>query len=78
MEDTAMLVLGRKVGEKIHICSDIIITVLLARGNKIRLGIEAPADVPVLRAELHDFLAQSKTAAPARTARPRALAARFR
>jgi carbon storage regulator CsrA len=70
MEESAMLVLGRKVGEKIHIGSDITITVLLARGNKIRLGIEAPESVPVLRAELHDFLVEPKPAPPARTVRP--------
>ena len=51
-----MLVLGRKLGEKIHIGSDITITVLEGRGNKIRIGIEAPEDVAILRAELNDFL----------------------
>ena len=47
-----MLVLTRKPGEKIHVGSDITITVLEIKGNKIRIGIEAPDDVTVLRAEL--------------------------
>jgi carbon storage regulator len=56
MEDFIMLVLSRKPGEKIQIGSDITITVIEGRGNKIRIGIEAPEDVPILRAELNDFL----------------------
>ncbi len=59
MEDTIMLVLSRKPGEKILIGSDITITVIECRGNKIRIGIEAPQDVSILRAELNDFLARN-------------------
>jgi carbon storage regulator len=51
-----MLVLTRKPGEKIHIGSGITITVLEIRGNKIRIGIEAPEEVTVLRAELSDWV----------------------
>ena len=47
-----MLVLSRKQQEKIHIGDDITITVLKMKGNTIRLGIEAPDEVPVLRGEL--------------------------
>lgn len=47
-----MLVLTRKAGEKVHIGDDIIVTVLEVHGHRVRLGIEAPAAVPVLRAEL--------------------------
>ena len=47
-----MLVLSRKVEEKIRIAGNIVITVLQIRGNKARLGIEAPDDVKVLREEL--------------------------
>ena len=50
-----MLVLTRKPGEKIHIGSGITITVVEVRGNKIRLGIDAPDDVPIFRAELAKF-----------------------
>ena len=51
-----MLVLSRKLGEKVHIGSGITITVVEVKGNKIRLGIDAPDHVPIFRAELNDFL----------------------
>ena len=47
-----MLVLTRKYQEKIRIGHDITITVLRTKGKAVRLGIEAPADVPVIRGEL--------------------------
>jgi carbon storage regulator len=51
-----MLVLTRKPGERIHIGSGITVTVVSAQGNKIRIGIDAPRDIPVVRGELTDFL----------------------
>ena len=47
-----MLVLTRKVGERIVIDNRIVIEVISVQGGRIRLGIEAPADVHVLRSEL--------------------------
>ncbi len=47
-----MLVLTRKYQEKIRIGDNITITVLRTKGKAVRLGIEAPADVPVIRGEL--------------------------
>jgi carbon storage regulator CsrA len=47
-----MLVLTRKYQEKIRIGNDITITVLRTKGKAVRLGIEAPATVPVIRGEL--------------------------
>ncbi len=47
-----MLVLSRKLGEKIYIGDSICITVVDIDRGKIRLGIEAPRDVPVYRQEL--------------------------
>lgn len=47
-----MLVLSRKLGEKIRIGDDIVITVVDIDRGKIRLGIEAPRDVPIYRQEL--------------------------
>jgi carbon storage regulator len=47
-----MLVLSRKLGEKIQISENITITVLEIDRGKIRLGIDAPRSVPVLRQEL--------------------------
>jgi carbon storage regulator len=51
-EEVAMLVLSRKPGEKLHIGHDVTITVLEVRGRTMRLGIEAPREVPVRRSEL--------------------------
>jgi len=47
-----MLVLGRKPNQTIIIDGNIRITVVDIRGNRIRLGIEAPGRIPVLREEL--------------------------
>jgi carbon storage regulator len=48
-----MLVLSRKVGEKVYIGKDIVVTLVENNGRgQIRLGVEAPRDVLVLRQEL--------------------------
>jgi len=47
-----MLVLSRKPGEKLFIGSDISFVVLEVKGNRVRIGIDAPADVPIVREEL--------------------------
>jgi carbon storage regulator len=47
-----MLVLTRKLQEKIRIGDQVTITVLRMKGKAVRLGIEAPAEVPVIRGEL--------------------------
>ena len=47
-----MLVLTRKPGERIVIDDRITVTVLEVQGNQIRLGIEAPKEIPVMREEL--------------------------
>ena len=47
-----MLVLTRKQGEKIRIGEDVVITVVRTKGKTVRLGIQAPAHVPVLRGEI--------------------------
>jgi carbon storage regulator len=47
-----MLVLTRKVGEKLMIGDQITIVVSRVAGNRVTLGIEAPLEVPVLRAEI--------------------------
>jgi carbon storage regulator len=46
-----MLVLTRKSDESIFIGENIVITVLSVQGGRIKLGIEAPADVPIKRVE---------------------------
>jgi len=47
-----MLVLTRKPGERLVIADSIVVTVVQVQGNKIRLGIEAPSGVPIIREEL--------------------------
>ncbi len=47
-----MLVLSRKVGERIWIGENISVTVVRITGGGVRLGIEAPAEMPVVREEL--------------------------
>jgi len=50
-----MLVLTRKRTESIVIAGDIIITVLEVRGDRVRLGVEAPREVPVHRREIVEW-----------------------
>jgi carbon storage regulator len=47
-----MLVLTRKIGERIVIDNRIVIEVVQVKGNRIRLGIQAPDDAVILREEL--------------------------
>jgi carbon storage regulator len=47
-----MLVLSRKLGEKIVIGDNIVVTVVKIDRNQIRIGIEAPSDIPVYREEI--------------------------
>lgn len=47
-----MLVLSRKSEEAIHIGDDVVIRVVSIRGDKVRLGIEAPREMEILREEL--------------------------
>lgn len=48
-----MLVLSRKKQEQIVIDEEILVTVIDIRGDKVRLGVTAPKDVPVHRKEVH-------------------------
>ena len=47
-----MLVLSRRESERIRLGNSIVVTVVRVSGDKVRLGIEAPSDVLVLREEL--------------------------
>lgn len=47
-----MLVLSRKPGERIHIGTDVVITIVRIGPNTVRLGIEAPRDMNIVREEL--------------------------
>ena len=65
-----MLVLSRKKNESIVINNDIVITVVEIRGDKVRLGIVAPKDVPVHRQEVYEAIhgVKAPTAQPAQPA----------
>lgn len=54
-----MLVLRRKVGESIVVSGKITITINRIEGNRVSLGIEAPADVHILRGELQKAVEES-------------------
>ncbi len=47
-----MLVLTRRVGERIVIGDDVTVTVLEVRGDQVRLGVDAPREVQVFREEV--------------------------
>ena len=48
-----MLVLTRKVGERIHIGNSIVVTVVRIQNDKVRIGIDAPTSVVVHREEVY-------------------------
>ena len=51
-----MLVLSRHRDESIMIGDDVVITIVDIRGDKVRLGIEAPQDIPVHRQEVYEAI----------------------
>lgn len=57
-----MLVLSRKKDESIIIANGIVITVVEVRGDKVRLGIVAPKDVPVHRQEVYEAIKSGRPA----------------
>jgi carbon storage regulator len=58
-----MLVITRKSGERICLGDEITITVMEISGSTVRLGIEAPAEVPVYRAEIWAAVKEENRAA---------------
>ena len=57
-----MLVLSRKKNESIHIGGDIVISVVEVLGDRVRIGITAPPDVPIVRNEIFPAWQDRKTA----------------
>ena len=55
-----MLVLSRKTYEEIRVGDDIVITVVEIRGDKVRLGIQAPKEISVHREEVYQAIIQDK------------------
>lgn len=62
-----MLILTRKIGETLMIGDDVTVTVLGVKGNQVRLGVHAPADVEVHREEIYDRI-KAELQAPRREA----------
>ena len=60
-----MLVLTRKSNQSIMIGDDIEVSVLSIMGEKVRIGIQAPRDVPVFRKEVYLEIQQEQVGAPA-------------
>ena len=56
-----MLILTRRIGETLMINDDIKITVLGIQGSQVRIGIDAPKDVPVHRQEIYDRIQRGET-----------------
>jgi carbon storage regulator len=66
-----MLILSRKVNEKIMIGDNISISIIEIRGDQVRLGVDAPKAVKVFRQEVFDAIkAENKAAAESRTVFP--------
>jgi len=57
-----MLVLSRKLGEKIVIGDNVVVTIVKIDRNQIRIGIEAPTDIPVYRQEIAPNRADNRNA----------------
>ncbi len=62
-----MLVLSRKKSERIVIDGNIIITIVDVRGDKVRLGIEAPREISIHRSEVHAAIQSERSAEPKST-----------
>ena len=66
-----MLVLSRKIGEKIHVGDDITIEVAAVAGNRVTLAVDAPREVRILRGELKEAAESFESRSRARVALPR-------
>ncbi|MCI7398610.1 MAG: carbon storage regulator CsrA [Spirochaetia bacterium] len=58
-----MLILSRKIDQKIRIGDDIILTIIDVKGDQVKIGVEAPSDVKVYRQEVFSAIQSENTAA---------------
>jgi carbon storage regulator len=66
-----MLILSRKVNEKVMIGDDISVSIIEVRGDQVRLGVDAPKNVKVFRQEVFDAIrAENKAAAESKPILP--------
>ncbi len=63
-----MLILSRKINESIIIDGRIVVKVLRIEKDTVKIGIQAPAELPVHREEIHDAIQKSKQSPGAQTA----------
>lgn len=60
-----MLILSRRLGEKLMIGDTVTITVVRITGNEVRVGIDAPKDIPVHRQEIYNKIKREQSGQPA-------------
>lgn len=57
-----MLVLTRKSGQRIRIGESVAVTLLEVRGDRVRIGLEAPREIKIRRGEVHDRISRDRAA----------------
>ena len=65
-----MLILTRRTGETVMIGNEVTLTVLGVKGNQVRIGINAPKNVPVHREEIYERIKREEEAAGGAAKRP--------
>ncbi len=58
-----MLILTRRIGEKLMIGDDIAVSILGVKGNQVRIGVQAPDDVAIHREEIYDRIQEENAGA---------------